>query len=69
MLCGSAQKTRTKILTHKTVLMRVDKIEAKATVRKERNVQTVDDSGEIDNLENPSHPVVFLASTVPLTTG
>ena len=44
-------------------------IEMKTTVRKERNVQAVDDSGEIDNLENPSHPVVFLASTIPLTTG
>ena len=74
MLCGSARKTRTKILNHKTAkgshaLMLLDKIEVKATVRKERNVQAVDDSGEIDNLENLSHPVVFLASTIPLTTG
>ena len=44
-------------------------IEMKTTVRKQRNVQKVDDSGKIDNLENLSHPVVFLASTIPLTTG
>ena len=51
MFCGSVNKTRTQIFTHKTAkgshaLMLLDKIEVKATLEKEKNYQTVDDSGE-----------------------
>ena len=43
MLCGSVNKTRTKILTHKTAkgshaLMLLDKIDVKVTLKKERKV-------------------------------
>ena len=51
MLYGFVNKTITKIFTHKTAkgshaVMLLDKIEVKATLEKEKNYQTVDDSGE-----------------------